>query len=177
MNHSRRGRRAGAHKADQAGAGLVESIIIFPTLILMTLAMVQAGMVFHARSNINYATYEAARAATVNNASVASITVAFQKALLPYYGGGRTYDELSATIRRASGDLTNAARARRDPVADPGKFQRLPQPLVANKAEYECRRDPECRRRTPCPARATFPVATPTPRPMPAGRPCSTRIC
>ena len=102
--------RTGNARSRQAGAGLVESIIIFPTLIFMTLAMLQAAMVFYARSNVNYATYEAARAATVSNASATSITAAFQKALVPYYGGGRTEAELTATVTDSlAKDLKNAA--------------------------------------------------------------------
>lgn len=96
-------------RSRQAGAGLVESIIVFPTLLFMVLAMMQAAMVFYARSNVNYASYEAARAATVNNASAASINLAFQRALLPYYGGGRTNTELVATVEKVAEDFRNTA--------------------------------------------------------------------
>lgn len=96
----------------QAGAGLVEATIVLPILLFMVLGVIQAGLVFHAKSNINYATFEAARAGTVNNASIASITAKFEAALLPYYGGGRTQAELEATGKKVSKDLTSAAAVR-----------------------------------------------------------------
>jgi hypothetical protein len=58
---------------------------------------------------VNYAAFEAARAGSVNNASVASITTAFQKALLPYYGGGRSAGELAATFLKIEKDMAKAA--------------------------------------------------------------------
>lgn len=109
MKDRLRGPRRDFRRSRQRGAGLVESTIVFPTLIFMTLAMMQAAMVFYARSNVNYASYEAARAATVSNASAASINVAFQKALLPYYGGGRTGPELVATVKNVLKDFESAA--------------------------------------------------------------------
>jgi uncharacterized membrane protein (UPF0127 family) len=91
------------------GATLVEAILVFPTLLFAVLVVLQTGFAYYAKSNLNYATFEAARAGSVNNASVSSITLAFQKALLPYYGGGTTEQELGDTARKAAGDLGNAA--------------------------------------------------------------------
>lgn len=93
----------------QRGATLAEAVVVLPLLLFVVLAIMQAAMVYYAKSNLNYATYEAARAGSVNNASVTSINTAFQKALLPYYGGGRTLAELSDTAAKAASDLTNAA--------------------------------------------------------------------
>ncbi len=93
----------------QRGATLVEAILVLPTLLFTVLAVLQAGFVYYAKSNLNYATFEAARAGSVHNASVASITLAFQRGLLPYYGGGTTQGELAATLKKAAADLGNAA--------------------------------------------------------------------
>jgi Flp pilus assembly protein TadG len=102
--------RAGvSSRASQRGAGMVESVVVFPLLLFVTLAILQSAMVYHAKSSLNYATYEAARAGTVNNASVASINLAFQKAMLPYYGGGTSYAELAATVTKVVADVTSAA--------------------------------------------------------------------
>ena len=102
-SHARRWR------SGQSGAGLVESMVVFPLLIFIVLSLMQAAMVFYAKSSVNYAAFEAARAASVSNASVSSINLGFQKALIPYYGGGRTAAELAATVGKMTEDLGNAA--------------------------------------------------------------------
>ena len=99
-----------AHRsAHQRGASLVEAIVVIPLLLFIVLAIMQAAMVFYAKSNVNYASFEAARAGSVSNANATAINLAFQKAMLPYYGGGRTESELIATMKEVAKDLTSAA--------------------------------------------------------------------
>lgn len=93
----------------QRGAGLVESTIVLPTLLLLVLGMWQAALGYQAKSSVNYATFEAARAGAVNNASLTSITTAFQKAMLSYYGGGTSTSELLDTLDRVKKDLGSTA--------------------------------------------------------------------
>lgn len=95
--------------ARQRGASLVEAIVVIPLLLFIVLAVMQAAMVFYAKSNVNYASFEAARAGSVSNASATAINLAFQKAMLPYYGGGRTESELVDTMTKLAKDLTSAA--------------------------------------------------------------------
>lgn len=93
----------------QRGASLVEATVVLPLLLFIVLAMMQAASVFYAKSNLNYASLEAARAGSVNNASAASIQLAFQKALVPYYGGGTTVGELTTTLAKVVADAGAAA--------------------------------------------------------------------
>ncbi len=94
----------------QRGASLVEAAIVIPLLLFIFLGVLQTAMVFYAKSNLNYATFEAARAGSVNNADMAAITAAFQKALVPYYGGGNTTAELTAKLAQVAQDInTNGA--------------------------------------------------------------------
>jgi hypothetical protein len=79
------------------------------TLLFLVLGMWQAALAYSAKSSVNYATFEAARAGSVHNASVTSINAAFQKAMLGYYGGGQTIAELAATAVKATADMTPAA--------------------------------------------------------------------
>jgi TadE-like protein len=95
--------------AHQRGASLVEAIVVIPLLLFIVLAVMQAAMVFYAKSNVNYASFEAARAGSVNNARATAINLAFQKAMLPYYGGGRTEAELAASAAKVLTDLGSAA--------------------------------------------------------------------
>lgn len=98
--------QANHFRRQQQGASLVEATIVFPIFIFTVLAIMQAAMVYYAKSNVNYAAFEAARAGSTNNASVASINLAFQKAMIPYYGGGTTEAELTKTLKdKVLGDL------------------------------------------------------------------------
>ncbi len=99
-----------AASARQRGAGLAEFVVVAPTLLAMALAMLQYGLVFHAKSNLNYASFEAARAGSVDHADQASIRRALSRAMTPYYGGGRTAAELASSATRASTDLKQALR-------------------------------------------------------------------
>ena len=93
----------------QRGASLVEFVVVAPTLLFAMLGIVQAGMVFHAKSNLNYASFEAARAGSVGHATQASITEAFTRAMVGYYGGGRNAKELAESTLRAQADITPAS--------------------------------------------------------------------
>lgn len=99
----------GPRARSQRGAGLVETVVVLPTLFMLVLSMWQAALGYQAKSIVNYATFEAARAGSVSNASVSSIRVAFQKAMLGYYGGGRNASELAASAARAAADLGSTA--------------------------------------------------------------------
>lgn len=92
------------------GATLVEFVVVAPTLLMMTLAMMQTALVFHAKSNLNYATFEAARAGAVHHARPAAMKAAFARAMIGYYGGGRHTGELAASHGRALEDLPVALR-------------------------------------------------------------------
>jgi hypothetical protein len=93
----------------QRGASLGEFIVVVPTVLMLGLATMQAGMVFHAKSSLNYATFEAARAGSVNHAQLAAITAGLQRALVPYYGGGSTASELAQSYARVVADLATGA--------------------------------------------------------------------
>jgi hypothetical protein len=94
----------------QRGATLVEFVIIAPTLLVMTLAMLQTALVFHARSSVTYAGFEAARSAALDHARPQTLYRTFARAIIPYYGGGRSNDELAATHARVMDDLPSALR-------------------------------------------------------------------
>lgn len=94
----------------QRGAGAAEFVIVAPALLALTLAMLQTGLAFHARSIVNYASFEAARAGSIANAGLASMRLAFARAMTPYYGGGRNLAELADAFAAAQLDLAAALR-------------------------------------------------------------------
>jgi len=101
----------------ERGATLAEAVVVLPLFLFTVLAILQAALVFHAKSSLNRATQEAARAGTVHHASVDAIQVALQRALVPYYGGGRTSAELARSAAAVAADF--AAGAMRVEILSP----------------------------------------------------------
>ena len=85
----------------QRGATLVEFVIAGPLVLFILLVLMQYALLFHARSQLNYATFEAARAGTVANARPVAIRAAFERAMTGYHGGGTTTAELAASRAKA----------------------------------------------------------------------------
>jgi TadE-like protein len=103
--------RAATQSKRQRGAGLVETLVVLPTLLLVITCIWQAALVYRAKAAVNYAALEAARAGSVDNARSGAIEGAFRRALIPYYGGGRTYRELSDTVQRMLRDIDDTDRS------------------------------------------------------------------
>lgn len=107
---ARRLRAPGAGANAQRGAALVEFLVVAPLLLLITLGMLQFGLVFHAKSNINLAAFEAARHGALKNADPAAIRNAYARALIPSYGGGQSAAELAGSRAKASAEVAIATR-------------------------------------------------------------------
>ena len=88
-------------QSSQRGATLVEFVIAGPLVLFILLVLMQYALLFHARSQLNYATFEAARAGTVANARPTVIRTAFHRAMTGYHGGGTTTAELAASRAKA----------------------------------------------------------------------------
>jgi hypothetical protein len=97
--------RTRTHRRAQRGASMVEFLIIAPILLLMGLGLVQFGMVFHAKSALNFALQEAARVGAVNNGDVAAIRDGLIAGLVPFMGGGRSQQDLLETRGRVAMEL------------------------------------------------------------------------
>ena len=98
------------HRLRHAGATLVEFCVLVMLVLFMLLLMIQFGLMYHAKSQLNYAAFEAARAGATGNASATAIRVAFDRAMTGYYGGGNDTGELAASFAKAVADSTVAAR-------------------------------------------------------------------
>jgi len=89
----------------QGGATLVEFVVVVPTLLFLLMNLIQYGLLYHTKSQLNYAAFEAARAGTTANASPAAIRGAFTRAMTGYYGGGTTTAQLAASYLKAQEDI------------------------------------------------------------------------
>lgn len=93
-------KRAGTLTRER-GATLVEFVVAGPLVLFILLVLMQYALLFHAKSQLNYAAFEAARAGTVANARLPAIRAAFDRAMTGYHGGGTTTAELAAARSRA----------------------------------------------------------------------------
>lgn len=89
----------------QRGAGMVEFVVVGPIITIIGMAVVQYGLMFFAKNQINHAAFMAARAGSVAHATVDTILTAYKRALIPLYGGGETSQELAASYARVVADL------------------------------------------------------------------------
>jgi TadE-like protein len=98
------------HKNTQeSGSSLVEFAVLLPVVLLLAMGVLQTALAFHAKSNLNYALHEAARAGSADHAKIDAMLRAFERALVPYYGGGQTTAELSAKLLDVHADLSRDA--------------------------------------------------------------------
>jgi len=73
------------HRYKQSGQSMVEYLIILPTLLMLTLGAIQFGLLYQIKSQVNYATFAAARQGALNNGSSTSIKDAFGAAMTPLF--------------------------------------------------------------------------------------------
>lgn len=71
-------------KNSQIGATATEVLIVLPIVILLGMIGVQYALMYNAKSNLTYASYEAARAGAIHNADPEKIQHGLIKGLLPY---------------------------------------------------------------------------------------------
>jgi uncharacterized membrane protein (UPF0127 family) len=100
----------------QRGLATVEFIVVGPILTLIGLGILQYAMLFFAKSQINHASFMAARAGSMGNANLQTIEDEYAKALVPLYGGGRDAAELAESLTRAK---TNVAQFSQIQILNP----------------------------------------------------------
>lgn len=94
----------------QRGASLVELTVVLPTLLVGTLAVWQSALLFHAKSHLNYAAFEAARAGSLGHASIESALRGLARGLVAYHGGGLSSPELAQRLAQVEADVRAGAR-------------------------------------------------------------------
>ncbi len=77
--------RVPARKRHTSGASMVEFIIVLPILLLLCLGILQFGLLYQAKSTLDYAALQAARAGALNNGKSASMKAGLARGLTPLY--------------------------------------------------------------------------------------------
>jgi len=96
--------------SSQRGSTMIEFTLVGPLIMLLGLAMLQYGMLFFAKNQINYAAFMAARAGATDHASLAAVQEAYVHALVPLYGGGQSPQQLAEALARATADVGDNLR-------------------------------------------------------------------
>lgn len=94
----------------QRGSAMIEFAVVGPLIAMLGLGLVQYGMLFFAKNQINYATFMAGRAGSVGHADLGVVQQAYVRALAPMYGGGESLAEVAEATGRASADVADNLR-------------------------------------------------------------------
>lgn len=89
----------------QSGASIIEFLVIVLAMGPLVLGAIQLALFYHAKTMINYATYEAARTGAVRGGDWQKMRQAFVRNVLPFYGGGKSTRDLNSAHFRASWDI------------------------------------------------------------------------
>ncbi|MEE9334675.1 MAG: TadE/TadG family type IV pilus assembly protein [Granulosicoccaceae bacterium] len=85
-------------RSTQSGATMVEFIFAAPAVLFLGLGSVQAGLIYHGKATLNYATFEAARAGAVDHAQLESMKNELGFRLAPLMGGDGTAEKAAEAI-------------------------------------------------------------------------------
>lgn len=117
----------------QHGASMTEFLIVTPLLMFVGLGILQMGLVYHAKSMLTYATFEAARTGAVNNGQIDLMRKELGYRMAPIFGG-------TGDVRDGTYAITRSVVIANDPTAT--KIEIL-NPTSATFAEHGEAKDVE----------------------------------
>lgn len=86
----------------QSGASITEFLLAAPIVAMIGLTTAQAGLIYHGKTTLNYATFEAARTGAVNHAQVAMMREELGVRLAPVQGGDGTMERAVQAMARST---------------------------------------------------------------------------
>lgn len=93
----------------QRGATLAEFLITAPLVLFVGMTTVQAGLIFHGKTTLNYATFEAARTGATNNARLELMRKELGIRLAPLQGGDGSAQSAARAVAQSTLSLENGA--------------------------------------------------------------------
>lgn len=96
-----------SNKHHQSGASLTEFILAAPIVLLVGMTTVQAGLIYHGKTTLNYATFEAARVGAVNHAQLSLMRQELGLRLAPLQGGDGSHQQALSAIAKSSLSVQN----------------------------------------------------------------------
>lgn len=95
----------------EGGASMAEFVVVAPLLMLLGLGTVQAGLIYHAKTVLNYATFEAARTGAVHHARPEPMRRELGVRLAPLVGGDGSIESAARAIARSVVEVDSPLRA------------------------------------------------------------------
>lgn len=96
------------HSARRArGQSMVEFMIITPVMLLLVFGALQFAFLYHAKTALNYATFQTAREGAVNNAHMAIMENAFARNMAAIYTNDDTIDEVKEARDRIRQEIAD----------------------------------------------------------------------
>ena len=98
----------------EAGQGTLEWLIAFPAMILLLGGVVQSGLVFTTKSTLDWATFRAVRAATLDHGSLQALKTGLAQGIMPLFPEGKSpgMPETVAAYAAARNAVDNSAQTR-----------------------------------------------------------------
>lgn len=106
---------------ENRGQAMIEFLVVIPVLILLIFGAIQIGLIYSAKTTLNYATFQAARLAAVNNASYSSMRRGLIRGLAPLYTSSSTL----TTIRTDIDEGISSSSGKRDAQSEVDTFTRI----------------------------------------------------
>ena len=85
----------------ESGASLAEFLVAAPIVMLIGMATVQAALIYHGKTTLNYATFEAARTGAVNNAQMKLMRRELGQRLAPVHGGDGSLEKAAIAMAKS----------------------------------------------------------------------------
>lgn len=89
------------------GQAMVEFVIVSPVMLLLVFGTLQFALLYQAKTTLNYATFEAARAGAVQNARHVAIENGFTRAMAAVFTNSATVQEVRDAQARVMNDISN----------------------------------------------------------------------
>lgn len=113
--------RAKSYVKTHHGQAMVEFIIVIPVLILLIFGAVQIGLIYSAKTTLNYATFQSARLAAVNNATYSSLRRGLIRGIAPLY----TSNTSLTTVRTDIDAGINSSNTKRDAQSEVDAYTKI----------------------------------------------------
>jgi Flp pilus assembly protein TadG len=92
-------------KKHHNGQSMVEFIIVTPILIMLIFGALQFAFIYHAKTTLNYAAFQAARDGAVSNGRISTMENAFVRSMAPIYTHNNTPADLIAATTQLQTDV------------------------------------------------------------------------
>lgn len=103
------------------GQAMVEFIIVIPVLILLVFGTIQIGLIYSAKTTLNYAAFQSARLGAVNNATYSSLRRGLIRGMAPLY----TSNTSLTTVRTDIDAGINSLGTRRDSQSEMDDYTKI----------------------------------------------------